>query len=261
MYSDDIILRTETFAPLTTKGSELTAKELDLNLVYIYRDLVAKALAGGVPAYDNVKVYEQTEAATYNGRTWLFINATPEAGVTPGSDITKWVELDPAELIHRRNSDEKLAEFTADEVTAAEIKANLSGSGSIKKFSFDVPKSEWVDLVADPLGYVRLTATAGYLIRLTGAVMRIDDDGVNVSIGTSEFIQIISDTSSLNFVTQWEGNCLDGSPAATNKVYVAPFYLNYEAASTLYVAATSLISGGGTNAKLTFDLTYEEILI
>ena len=149
-----MILRIAAYPPLTTKGSELTWEELDGNLIKIYQDIAAKVKAGTIPDFDSAKTYNLGDAANYNDVTWLYLNATPEAGIDPGSDPAYWGEIDPTFFIHEQNKDTYLDKGGANEVTAAQLKTLVAagvpitiytGNGSLpsaasRKFNLNTGK-------------------------------------------------------------------------------------------------------------------------
>lgn len=123
--TDTLVLRDTSNPPLINKGAVLDIADFDGNFVKIYNDFLALSVTNGVLAYSAGTTYDDTvvQYATFNGRTWKWINATPGLGITPGTDPLKWLEVFPTELAHRKNSDTILAEGTADAVTAADIRA------------------------------------------------------------------------------------------------------------------------------------------
>lgn len=123
LQTASMILRILSNAPLTTKGSELTWEELDGNLIKIYQDIAAKVKAGTIADFDNTKTYSLGDAANYDDLTWLYLNATPESGIDPGSDPAYWGEIDPTFFIHEQNKDQMLDKGGANEVTAEDLKA------------------------------------------------------------------------------------------------------------------------------------------
>lgn len=125
MYSDSIILRTVIQAGLTTKGSELTAAELDGNFIALWQDLKERLSAGALPDYGSGTTYTDGDAVSFDGFTWLYIFATPTSGTTPGSDEDVWIKIPVEFLAHQKDKDEALAKGTADEVTANEIRTFL----------------------------------------------------------------------------------------------------------------------------------------
>jgi hypothetical protein len=132
MKSDNIILRIVTVAGLTTKGAQLTAEELDENFIAIWQDLKQRLSAGALAAYDGLTSYVIGEAVTYDDKTWLALDAS--TGTTPGSDEDIWSEIPVEYLAHQKDRDEALAKGTADEVTAAEIRAFIDGGGAGANF-------------------------------------------------------------------------------------------------------------------------------
>lgn len=127
MNSDNLILRETTFPPLVNKNDFLNSAEFDANFINIYEDLVALCSTTGVIEFDEGTTYDDliNQFASYNGRLYRWIDTAPGAGVTPGTEGASeyWTEIFPTDLAHRKNSDEFLAEGTADEVSAAEIRA------------------------------------------------------------------------------------------------------------------------------------------
>lgn len=127
MNSDNLILRETTFPPLVNKNDFLNSAEFDANFINIYEDLVSLCSTTGVIEFDEGTTYDDSinQFASYNGRLYRWIDPAPGAGVTPGTEGASeyWTEIFPTDLAHRKNSDEFLAEGTADEVSAAEIRA------------------------------------------------------------------------------------------------------------------------------------------
>lgn len=116
-------LRVKTGSALKPKGSALTHVELDENFINIYNDFVALQQSSNVDSYSSGTTYNNTtnRYAVYSGVVWKWINATPGAGVTPGTDGTKWNKVFATDLAHDKNKDTKLAEGTTDEIAASNI--------------------------------------------------------------------------------------------------------------------------------------------
>jgi len=127
MNSDDLILRSESYSPLTTKGSNLTAANFDDNNINIYKDLLALAFTEGVDAYSSSTEYDDTvnRFATYDGRTWQCIHYEPMTNITP-SESAYWTEVFPAIMAHPKNQDTILDEGGDNEISAASIVAGLA---------------------------------------------------------------------------------------------------------------------------------------
>lgn len=126
MAINDIILRATSYPPLTTKGSELTLGELDNNFVQLYAYLISMNSGGAVPAFNMATTYTGTKYVSYSGRIYQHISATPTVGVIPTSNPAKWAEVTLGPLVHVPNTDTKLAEGTANEVSAADLKLLVS---------------------------------------------------------------------------------------------------------------------------------------
>lgn len=127
MNSDNLILRETTFPPLVNKNDFLNSAEFDANFINIYEDLVALCSTTGVIEFDEGTTYDDSinQFASFNGRLYRWIDPAPGAGITPGTEGASeyWTEIFPTDLAHRKNSDEFLAEGTANEVSAADIRA------------------------------------------------------------------------------------------------------------------------------------------
>ena len=127
MNSDNIILRETDHDPLVNKGDFITSEEFDSNFIAIYDDLVSLCQTLGVDAYDSGTTYDDTSNpfATYGDRLYQWINTSSGSNVTPGTEAAEgyWLEAFPTILAHKKNSDTILAEGTANEVTAADIRA------------------------------------------------------------------------------------------------------------------------------------------
>lgn len=130
MYSDSIILRTVIQAGLTTKGSQLTAAELDSNFIALWQDLKERLSAGGLAEYNSGTTYELDDAVSFDSFTWLYVSLTPSSGTTPGSDEDVWIKVPVEYLAHQKNKDEYLAKGSADEVSANEIRTFIDSGGA-----------------------------------------------------------------------------------------------------------------------------------
>lgn len=127
-YTDDLILRESTYSPLTTKGLELANADFDDNIINIRKDFESLSYTDGVDAYNAGTTYDDTieKYATYSGKTWQWINASPGSGVTP-ADGVYWQEVFPSIMAHQKNRDTILDEGGANEVTAEEIRDFIDG--------------------------------------------------------------------------------------------------------------------------------------
>jgi hypothetical protein len=124
MNSENIILRETNYPPLTNKNDYLDSADFDANFINVYEDLKDLFSANGVDEYNNAVTYDDTviQYASLDGKLYQWVNPTPGINVTPGTNELYWLEISPSVLAHRKNSDTILAEGTADEVTANEIR-------------------------------------------------------------------------------------------------------------------------------------------
>lgn len=75
----------------------------------------------------------------HSNKLWLFVHASDQIGVTPGSNGLVWQELSAAQLAHFRNQDQMLDQGGPNEVTAAQLRAllNAPGPSTTWKRAFD----------------------------------------------------------------------------------------------------------------------------
>lgn len=121
MALQDLILRSESHSPLTTKGSELTYAELDGNFIELYDYLSSMNAESGIAPYDNATTYTGTEYVSYNGNIYVHISATSTTGVFPDTDASKWQLTSIGALAHQQNKDSFLAKGSASEVSAFDL--------------------------------------------------------------------------------------------------------------------------------------------
>lgn len=130
----EILLRELTDPNYSTKGSELTFEELDTNFKLLADALQALGIqdTSSFDDYDPGFTYQGTETyyAAYDGNIWKFVSPFDQTGITPGTDSSVWMLASSGVFAHVQNTDTILAEGTADEVSAAEIRAFIDGSTS-----------------------------------------------------------------------------------------------------------------------------------
>jgi len=114
MNSDSNKLVTLTYSPLDGASGPLTVANFDTNTINIYKDLESLAVTSNVPNYNAGTTYnnDYTDSTTehfamHSGRLWMWVNATPNSGVTPVSGAS-WQEVFPVILAHEKNKDAKL---------------------------------------------------------------------------------------------------------------------------------------------------------
>jgi hypothetical protein len=121
MALNDLILRSESHPPLTTKGSELTYGELDGNFIQLYDYLSGMNSASGIAPYDNLQTYIGTEYVSFDGNIYVHISPTSTTGVFPNTDPTKWELTSIGALAHQQDKDSFLAFGSASQVSATDI--------------------------------------------------------------------------------------------------------------------------------------------
>ena len=98
MAKENLLLRSVSNPPLTTKGSQLTSAELDANWIEIYNALKELSQSSYIDAYDNGVTYVLDDYVMYDSQIWKCVTATVSA-VTPGTDATKWQEKYASDLV------------------------------------------------------------------------------------------------------------------------------------------------------------------
>lgn len=121
MAIQDIILRSSSHSPLTTKGSELTYTELDGNFIEIYDAIASLNDVSGIEPFNISTTYTGTEYVSYNGNVYVHISATPTTGVLPDTDPSKWQLTSTGALAHQQNKDTYLALGSASQVSATDL--------------------------------------------------------------------------------------------------------------------------------------------
>lgn len=121
MGLNDILLRTTSNPPLTTKGSDLTWTEGDANWIEIYNALIALNSVNGLAVYDPGTTYTGTIFVAYNQNVWKHVSGSPSTGVTPGSNPAVWQLSSVGELSHQQNTDTYMGFGTSEQVSVSEI--------------------------------------------------------------------------------------------------------------------------------------------
>ncbi len=251
------VVRLVVYPPLTTKGSDLTPTEADTNFVNLYKDLAKKEIAQSLDAYSAIVVYSQTNAVLYSSKNWVYINAAPTAGIQPGTDPDYWVEVDPTYLVHRRNSDTKLAEFTDDEVSASDLKELVSTASNRVRITKTFDKTEVNDFFQAGYvdAYVVYAGVVGKGYRLLNPpVMEIDDDGTPFTSSSGENLFFVNSNE--------EPMASFGDPLITasgvSKSQGAYFYsFGIVDGSDIRVYSSYPVGGGGAASTITFILDIE----
>jgi hypothetical protein len=100
MGKENILLRETQNPPLITTDQELTFDQVDSNFIEIYNQFVSLSNSSQVPLYDPAKQdYIFNDYVNYNNQIYRQINATPTAGVTPGTDPLYWRKTYAADMV------------------------------------------------------------------------------------------------------------------------------------------------------------------
>ena len=211
MNSENIILRNAIHSPLTTKGDFLSIVDFDDNNINIYEDFNSLASSGEIADFDVSIVYDDTleKYVTYNGRSYMYINASATMGNLP-TDASYWIEIFPTYLAHQKNRDTILDEGGADEVSANEIRAfidgglttttNLSISGHTSD-SLNINSSTGTDVTLNSA-----TRTASGLLSSANKIKLDNLTGVNtgdqtlISLNAEDVDNKVNDFTTINSV-------------------------------------------------------------
>lgn len=206
--------------------------------------------AENVPAYSGATTYEAANPPSvryvlYNDIVWEYIGASPSSGTTPGTDATKWQKVFAGQLGHFKDEDVALALGSADEVTAADLRAHLDGW---KTAELDLSNADLKSLTTSVGIEVIPAPAAGYFIEVLSA-------SIKYTYATAGFDQAISPVlktvtasaeqmeSNINFTTAANRFCRFRVTQSTNTQVVDA------QAVKIYSSTTQATTGGGT-AKL-----------
>jgi hypothetical protein len=203
MLSDITLFQTSESPATNKSGVALTAQEMDDNFVTFMRAVAALNSTGAIAAYNPATTYTSGLGAAslvrYENTTWKYIHGTPQAGVTPGTDPTAWLETSPSELAHETNKDTKLAEGTVNEVTAAQLKPLVTAGPSVTKYTtVAIGSSELLALNATPKQLV--AAVVGKKLAVmkawatTQAGTAYSDPDIQIITDTADNAQVFSST-------------------------------------------------------------------
>ena len=119
-FFTDILLRVATRSGFTTKGSNLTATEVDENFLAIVDEMANRDIAGNLVTWSAGTV-DAGEVRIYDSKLWLALTSN-SATPSEGSD---WTQINLGVLGHAQNTDTYLDRFGANEVTAAQVKTGI----------------------------------------------------------------------------------------------------------------------------------------
>jgi len=112
---EDLLLRQETNAPLSTKGSSFTFKNMDDNFITIYNQLVSLSNSSNVDSYSASKEYSSLtdKYVVYSGQLYECISSALITDVTPDSDSLKWQKVYASDLVQAPNDIKKFRKVIA----------------------------------------------------------------------------------------------------------------------------------------------------
>lgn len=192
----DYLLRLVSQAPYTTKGTALTPTELDENALILLNALVALENPGvEIDSYDPLTNYTGTMYVAFDSKLWKHIAAGTTSGVTPGTDPTKWTQVQISTLVHERNNDDQLSGLVGGLTRTVTIEQlyNLLAGGDIKTFDVTITSAEILALNATPK--VLASPGAGNAIQLISCRAEIlwQDSPASISYATNTTLNIKAD--------------------------------------------------------------------
>jgi len=264
MNSENLILRTATHSPLTTKGTYLDVSDFDNNNINIYEDFVSLATSEEIADYNVGTTYDNTlvKYCTYNGRTYKYINASATTGNLP-TNTSYFIEIFPTELAHQKNKDTILDEGGTNEVSASEIRSfidagltsttNLSISGHTAN-SLVINSSTGTDVTLP-----QATNYASGLLTATNKVKLDNLSGINsgdqtlASLNAEDVDNKATDFSVINNVKYPTTEAVDAYLSTQVPTLVDTALTNSDVIP--YKTILFAISQGGTSAP-TIDFSY-----
>ncbi len=280
MNSENIILRNAIHSPLTTKGDFLSIVDFDDNNINIYEDFNSLASSGEIADFDVSIVYDDTleKYVTYNGRTYMYINASATMGNLP-TDASYWIEIFPTYLAHQKNRDTILDEGGADEVSANEIRAfidgglttttNLSISGHTSD-SLNINSSTGTDVTLNAA-----TRTASGLLSASNKIKLDNLDGVNtgdqtlVSLNAEDLDNKVNDFTTINSVLYPTTEAVDAylttqvPPLVSSALTGVEIQTNksdsYTVSSSITYASTKAVVDGLATKQASLGFTAENV--
>jgi hypothetical protein len=189
---DNMVLRTTSNPPLTTKGAELSFEEMDARIIAMY-DVVQSIVSGAnVTAYDAGTTYDKFDAdirnryASYDSKIWeaayvgspsTFSGQTPEEGIY-------WTQVTLAELMPNILP---LANF------ATHI-SNTNNACPTYCAELTIPSADVLQLNSTPQTIVAAQGV-GTAIEVISASLKIDFN--SVAYATNTVLELITNTSAV----------------------------------------------------------------
>lgn len=141
----DIKLRIATNPPLVTLGRKFTYLELDENFIEIFNALASLNNSANIAPYSGGTTYTGLQYVSYGGNIYQHVSPTPSIGVIPNTNPAVWQLTSVGVLAHAQNTDSFLAQFTASQVSAAELRSFLDEQViSLSAFNSAITGSELI---------------------------------------------------------------------------------------------------------------------
>jgi hypothetical protein len=118
-FFTNILLRVATKSGWTTKGSNLTATEVDTNFINFADEINSRDAIGTYTTW-TAGTTQAGRIRIYTGSLWLCVNTTTDV---PSTSSVNWQQVNNGVAAHERNSDTILAQGLSDEITAAQLKS------------------------------------------------------------------------------------------------------------------------------------------
>lgn len=178
---EDILLRQESNAPLSTKGSAFTFKNLDDNFITLYNQLVALSTSSNVDAYSASVAYSATNGNKYaiqSNQLYECVSATEIINEAPSDYPAKWSAVYASDLVQAPNDVRKFRKViaAADVLTLGYVSSpvTLVEAAGANKAIIMLSAEATVDFeTGSPSGTPYATATTLYIY----------NEGIDVAAG------------------------------------------------------------------------------
>jgi len=120
MAKEDLLLRTTSNPPLTTKGSAILMTEYDATLIALYNILVEQSQSSYVVAYSASVYYENVvnNYVVYSNQLWKCLSVTPIIAITPVEGVN-WTAVYASDLAFKKEIYSARIEMTAADIKLA----------------------------------------------------------------------------------------------------------------------------------------------
>lgn len=224
-------------------------KEIAMSIPAVW-DAVPPEVGPQFPPWDAGVTYEANEQVVveHNGFLYLFVGVDNSLNEEPGTDVSVWQDLSALILSHVQGTDLALAAGTANEVTAAEIRAHLDG-GDIPTLAEVLAVGERsgtndIGIDADQAVVFRSSESEGKVRLEVGEVT--DDQIVKMPTGSGTIALVGDVTNATRMGTCLFVNALTGTSGGVRGSLSQQYSTVDEALADLVAGDTIVILDSGT---------------